>query len=283
MSFKNLLIPILLIYAFLKTSYSQDIKFSSGGPSYKPAIASFTESRTGLIKDFNSSKIRLDIGISPDIFDMELDKKSGNTDKLSLGADFHAFGLLFNESAEIILQVDAIDAFFGGHISYKTLFMNNELGLRFRIMHLSSHLVDGHYSTDKNMWKNNKIPMPFGREFIELSACYKYEDFKFYLGMNYIFRQRPNVLSKFNYESSLEYLADKFPSNSVNYFLSFDFKLNGINDKYFGSKCVMSGIRMGKQKGLDLFLVYYTGRNYYGEYYNESLEYIAAGFNVFIF
>jgi hypothetical protein len=290
-------------FIVLNFSFSQKIKFSTSEPSFQPPIASFNESRTGLIKDLATTKIRLDIGISPDIFDMEFDKdlqpaqnpdESLNSDnnsieagknikKLSLGADFHAFGLLFNESAKIILQVDAIDAFFGGHFSYKTVLLNNEFSIRFRIMHLSSHLVDGHYSTDKGMWKNNKLPMPFGREFFDLSACYKVEDFRFYLGADYIFRQRPNVLSKTNYESSIEYLSGKFPSDFFNLFLSYNFKLNGIDDRYSGSNTIMSGIRMGRHKGLDLFVVYYSGKNYYGEYYNENLEYLGAGFNIFIF
>jgi hypothetical protein len=265
-------------------SFAQDttkinISFYSAENIFTPPNASFTESRIGLIKDFQSSNIRLDIGASPDIFEFGFHNKN-IFDKIAVGADFHAFGLLFNESDKIILQVDAIDAFFGGHISFKDIFNQKKLSARFRIMHLSSHLVDGHYDIQNNRWKNGKYPNPFGREFLEFHVQYSFNTATLHFGANYIFRQRPNVLTKTNIEFAADYQTRDLFNNFMNFYAGYDFKLNGIQDIYFGNNTIEAGVRFGTKRGMKVFALFYSGKNYYGEYYSESLNYIGAGFNI---
>jgi hypothetical protein len=256
---------------------STGYKFSYSGTKllYTPSKSNLFENRTGLTKDFASSKIRLDIAYSPDFL---LLKSSDNS--FSLGADFHAFGLLFNESEKIILQVDAIDAIFGGHFSWRKEFDSYTISSRFRILHLSSHLVDGHYNLENGYWKNNKSPMPFGREYADFSACLEYNNFRFNIGSDFIFRQRPDVLTEINPETSAEYRLKDCPGKGSYLYLSGTIKLSGVHDARYLNKTVTGGVSFNINKPIDLFLLFYSGLNYYGEYYAETLRYFGIGFNL---
>jgi hypothetical protein len=248
--------------------------FFIGNLLFLPFIANLFENRTGLIQDVSSSHIRLDIGYSPDFL---LYKSHNNF--FSLGADFHAFGLLFNESKKIILQVDAIDAIFGGHISWKKEYSNFNLSARFRIIHLSSHLVDGRYDLANNVWKDNKLPIAFGREYLDLSICFEKHNFKFIVGSDLIFRQRPNVLSRYNPEASAEYTMKDIIANQISLYLSGHAKLIGVVDKRTLNKNLELGISFNSYKPLSFFLHYYSGVSYYGEYYMDQMKYLGVGFN----
>ena len=100
--------------------------------------------------------------------------------------------------------------------------------------------------------------------------------------MNYIFRQRPDILSKFNYEFSTDYEIKDILSDNINLYISYNFKLSGILKKYYGNNTIESGVNFGTQKGLRIFLTYYSGKSYFGEYYNDNLNYLGAGFNIFL-
>jgi hypothetical protein len=276
------ILSILVFSGLLHAQDSTEIKFSFSQMEniFTSPIASMTESRIGLIKDFRTSKIRMDIGASPDIIKIDLNNKICKT--IALGADFHAFGLLFNESDKIILQVDAIDAFFGGHISLKNIFRDESISARIRIMHLSSHLVDGHYDLSKNEWKEGKNPIAFGREFLEFHTLFQFRKLSFYIGMNYIFRQRPDVLTKANFEIAGDCQIYELIPDLVNIYFGYDFKLNGVQEKYCGNNNIEVGFRFGLRKGIKIFYQFYSGNSYYGEYYNEKLHYSGIGFNIFL-
>jgi hypothetical protein len=248
--------------------------FSTSNLLYVPSRSNLFENRTGLLQDIASSRLRLDIAYSPDFLSLK-----SKEDSYSLGADFHAFGLLFNESEKIILQVDAIDAIFGGHISWKKDFGNYKLSYRFRVLHLSSHLVDGHYDSQKSEWRNNKFPIAFGREYIDLSACLDYQNFKFNAGSDFIFRQRPNVLTKINPEFSAEYHIHDLTGNESFFFISSTIKLSGVNSTRYLNKTIEFGYSLNNERPLDLYLLFYSGLNYYGEYHSETLRYCGIGFN----
>ncbi len=256
---------------------SAEYKFKYSGKDllFIPQKSDLFENRTGLIQDFSSSKLRLDIAYSPDFIML-----SNTKNNFSLGADFHAFGLLFNESEKVILQVAAIDAIFGGHISWKSEFDGYSLSSRFRVIHLSSHLVDGRYDSQKGTWKDNKTPMAFGREFIDLSFCLEYNNLKFYIGSDYIFRQRPGVLSKFNPETAMEYDIKNIAGNETSLYFSGNLKLSGINSVHILNKTAECGISFNKSRPLNLFILFYSGANYYGEYHNEMLKYAGIGFSL---
>lgn len=272
----------LLFFIFeLNYTFSQEnpdstkFAFSQGNLLFSPAKSNLTENRTGLIQDFASSKLRLDIGYSPDFLALLTNKSN-----FSLGADFHAFGLLFNESERVILQVAAIDAIFGGHISWKKEFSSFKLSSRFRVLHLSSHLVDGHYDFEKNEWKNKKLPIAFGREYVDLFSCFEKDNLRLYLGSDFIFRQRPNVLTKINPEASVDYIFRNLLANEISLYFSGSLKLAGVNDIRCLNKTIECGINFNNKKPLNLFLLYYSGLNYYGEYYDQLLRYFGIGFNL---
>jgi len=277
---KRLYLFLITIFFIFNNTLAQEdsinIKFDYSNKNilFIPQKSNLFENRTGLIKDFNSSKLRLDIGFSPDIFSLIVNKNL-----FTIGADFHAFGLLFNENENIILQVAAIDAIFGGHISFKQKINNLNFSARFRVLHLSSHLVDGLYDNTNNKWKNNKLPSPFGREYFDIFSCLQYHDYKFFFGTDYIFRQRPNTLSKINPELGLEFPFYNNFANKVSCYLSCNAKLQGINDKRILNKTIEVGSSFGISNPLEIFILYYSGTNFYGEFHQDILKFFGIGFN----
>jgi len=276
---RHYLLLTLIFFIFNNVLAHEDsitLKFDYSNKNilFIPQKSNLFENRTGLIKDFNSSKLRLDIGFSPDIFSLIVNKNL-----FTIGADFHAFGLLFNENENIILQVAAIDAIFGGHVSFKQKINNLNLSARFRVLHLSSHLVDGLYDNTKNNWKNNKLPSPFGREYLDIFFCVQYYNYKLYLGTDYIFRQRPNSLSKINPEIGFEFPFYSNYDNEIIGYLSCNTKLQGINNKRILNKTLEVGFSFGNSNPLELFLLYYSGSNFYGEFHNDLLKFFGIGFN----
>ena len=278
---KRLIFIIYFILVFISSLFCGEdstgyrLSYSASNLLYTPSKSNMTENRTGLIQDLASSKLRLDIAYSPDFLSL-----ISTENRFALGADFHAFGLLFNESTKVILQVDAIDAIFGGHISWRKDFNTYSLSTRFRVLHLSSHLVDGHYDSEKGGWRNNKTPIAFGREYIDLSACLDYKYFRFNIGTDFIFRQRPNVITKMNPEASAEYRLKDCPGKDSYLYLSGTIKLSGVNDTRYLNKTLECGVSFNNNKPIDLFLIFYSGLNYYGEYHAETLRYFGAGFNL---
>ena len=109
------------------------------------------------------------------------------------------------------LQISAVDGFFGGNLSYSCQFEKNTLLARFRIIHNSAHLVDGSYDTHNDVWIDGKEPIPFTKDFGEITVAHhlKFENYllKYYGGLSYATLVRPYELKKYNFHLGFEVVA----------------------------------------------------------------------------
>ena len=83
-----------------------------------------------------------------------------------------------------------------------------------------------------------------------------------------------------NPEASAEYRLKDYPGKDSYLYLSGTIKLSGVNDTRYLNKTLECGVSFNNNKPIDLFLIFYSGLNYYGEYHAETLRYFGAGFNL---
>ena len=240
----------------------------------QPFTANLLEARTGSSYLLNQKKIRLDIGSTEDIYRIE----KGNT-VLSFGADLFTYTRLRSEN-NFRFPVETIDYFFGINSGYKIINNNAQYGFRFRLSHISAHLVDGRYNGTSNNWRDNLIPFVYSREFIELFPFYKINSFRAYTGLTYLFHVIPNTIGKGIYQLGFDYYLPSLISKNVSPFFADDFKISKL-DKYFGNNIFKAGIKFGKydSKGFSIVFAYYSGKSIHGLFYYLSEHYAALGIN----
>jgi hypothetical protein len=220
--------------------------------------------------------LRLDIGTTRDIF---LIKSKEET--ISFGADLFTFTRLRSED-NFKFPVETIDFFFGINAGYKKSVGNSEYGLRFRFSHLSAHLVDGRFDGQTGNWVDGRNPFVFSKEFVELFPYYSVSDFRVYLGLTYIFHVIPDIISKSVYQIGFDYYILPLSSGSITPFVAYDFKLNGINDKYFGNNIAKLGVKFGspRSRGFSILFSYISGKSIHGELFDLTENYFNIGFNL---
>jgi hypothetical protein len=243
----------------------------------QPFTANFLEPKAGFsfANNQNQFSLRLDISTSRDIIHW-----INNTETISIGADLFTFTRL--RSAENFkFPVETIDYLFGLNASYKKIACNdNEYGIRFRLSHISAHLVDGQYDLQNEQWRNGREPIVFSKEFVELFPYYRISTLRFYVGFTYIFHVIPNEIKKEIYQAGFDYYATKLGNGYLTPFIAYDFKINGIN-KYIGNNIISAGIKLGKwnQRGISLYYTYISGKSVHGEYFDVNENYSSIGFN----
>jgi len=247
-----------------------------------PLKASFEEPHFGTMLYLNNLNLKVDIGNSIDIIKFN----RNNNDIITIGIDFMAYALA-NSYAGHRLQIDAVDGFFGGNLSYSSGKMQNKSLFRFRYVHNSSHLVDGHYDLELNKWVNNKKPIPFTRNYFEILVGKEtliYSAYlKYYAQFNYSILVRPSQLRRIaagiGFELGLPGITPKLFNQSTFPFLAFHTSLKGIPQYNFNSN-IMLGIKIGKWygKGVNFYFSYYSGKNFFNEYFKNSIHLFSFGF-----
>lgn len=199
------------------------------------------------------------------------------SDTLRCSILFLAYALA-NDYRGYRLKIDAADGFFGLGFSYH---FNSPISFRFRMLHLSAHLVDGHYNDATSQWRDNKIPFPFSRNYVELVAAYSIAAYsaplRVYAGASYAPIVKPKEIRAFAALAGWELHS---PGRTHAY-IAHHFSLQGT-PTYIGSNTLESGVKFGSAsgRGIRLFLVYQNGWDNFGEYYNERNEFFGAGFAV---
>ena len=188
------------------------------------------------------------------------------------------------------LQVDAIDGFFGGNLSLTNKCQSQEFQSRLRILHQSAHFVDGHYIAGR--WNDNRAPIPYTRDFGELVVAHILHPstgvVRYYGGASYATLVRPTVVERFAYlagiELALDHLIGSIDGQPTNTFIAYNVTLSGT-PVYAATHQVQVGLKFGNwfEKGPSVFLAYYTGRDMFGEYFDERITTLGAGFTVDFF
>ena len=287
----KLLITAATILIFSTKFFSQSdyhLTFLPGGLNFLPLKANNQEARLGVLYYTSTTNLKVDIGNMVDLLSFET---TDSQTRFATGIEFMAYA--FSKSyAGKRLQISAVDGFFGGNISFSKQFVKNKLLVRFRIIHNSAHLVDGSYDTDTDKWIDGKEPIPFTKDFGEITVAHQLNLetllLKYYGGLSYATLVRPDELKKYNFHAGFEFafpnvLGQVFGHNA-NLFLAEHFFLDGTS-QYFGSNQLMAGMKFGNwdKKGIVIYTSYYTGRDMFSSYYDRKISKFGVGFFVDFF
>ncbi len=265
------------------------VQFLPGGTLFKPIVANPQEPRVGVRKEMGSSRLKLDIGSMLDFVQIPLN--AGGTTNLRIGADFFTYAL--TTSAEgLRLQVDAVDGFFGGHIVMRADRESSSLALRLRLMHLSAHLIDGHFDNTTGQWKNGQLPIPFTKDFGELVAAYSLPlcsmPLMLYSGLGYATLVRPvdvqRLMSLHGFEIRT---ADSFATvlgKPFSFYAAYNLTLTGV-PAYVGTNVIEAGIKFGRwnEIGVKFYINYVSGLEFFSQYYNVRRSMGGIGFTLDVY
>jgi hypothetical protein len=279
-------ITLLIIIAAVSFAQQRDsIEFLPAGLNFMPLKANHQEARLGILYYTATTNLKVDIGNTSDLIAFYLD--NGNI-KLTAGIDFMAYAWSTSYSSNR-LQIDALDGFFGGNVSFSEKTENGRLLGRFRIVHNSAHLVDGHYDRTTSDWIDDKEPIPFTRDTGELTAAheivYNWCALKYYCTIAYSTLVRPADLKKFGANCGIEFalsdLFGKILDKDINLYFAHHFSLVGVPE-YLGNNRSMLGVKFGDWdgKGISIYLSWFKGNNIFSEYYKDRVNKFGIGFFV---
>jgi len=258
--------------------------FLPENPSPTPLLANPQEPRIGLRKEIGTSRLRLDIGAAIDL----LEYKPSSQHRFRLGVTMFTYVLTMGSDG-LRLQVDAVDGFFGGYLSYLHEMANASLRIRLRIIHRSAHFVDGHIDPITGTWKDNRAPIAFTKDFGELlagiSLAISGTALQIYSGMSYTTLIRPEEIERFETLHGIEWHTnDSFTSvfqNPFNCYAAYHLAFTGIPE-YIGTHSLETGIKFGRWsgRGVRFFFGYHNGLEVFGQYYNVRRAYWTIGFGI---
>ncbi len=276
---KKLLLLLIIATGFAFGQDDNDCKANSdyevfpGNLLFQPLTANFLEPRMGFQFTVSQNDLRLDVGNSMDIIQYSL--KCGTS--FSAGADFFTYTMLRGES-DFHFPVDAVDYLFGLNFAYQKPLKNAEIGGRLRISHISAHFVDGHYDNPTGRWYDNRGPIVYSREFVELIQYYKYKGLRGYAGFTYLFHVDPADINKDIYQLGFDYYAKGLLTEHFTPFAGYDLRAIDISEGYYNHS-VSLGIKYGNAngRGFSIYYNYYSGKSIHGEYFDVDREYSAIG------
>lgn len=262
-----------------------DYEFLPDGIHFLPLKANIQEARIGVYYFTDNSNLKVDVGNSIDLVKFYFPSIKG---QLTVGIEFMAYAWA-TSTAGNRLQIDALDGFFGGNAAFSKTLENSRFVTRFRIIHNSAHLVDGHYDISKGDWMNGDTPIPFTRDFGELTLAHQlyptWGSFMYYGAISYSTLVRPINLEKWTgftgFELSSNKIAGSIFRKETNLFIAYQLSLFG-NPNYNWDHNIMAGIKFGEwdKKGIVFYLSYYDGHNYFSEYYQKKISKFGIGFQV---
>ena len=239
---------------------------------FSPLLANHDEPVMGLEQQLGSSVLRVGIGNSVDLIEYR-----HASDTLRWGADFFSFSLA-STIRDVRLKIDAADGFFGVHVAWTN---DSPWMIRFRAIHQSAHLVDGHYNSETGAWDNNRQPIPFSRNYGDIVGAYRADsrgiELRVYAGPNFAVYNNPKDIRRLGGVLGCE--AHTRWSTSV--YAAFSLSLLGV-PVYNGSSTLETGVKFGdwSGRGIRLYLTYYNGLDLFGEYYKERKEFGGIGFAI---
>ena len=270
MSMKKIWLTLIFL-SFSTPAFPQsnlEFTFLPEGLNFMPLKANNQEARLGILFYTSTSNLKVDIGNTVDLFSF-----GSNASQFHFAAGIEFMAYAFSKSyGGKRLQISAVDGFFGGNLSFSRQFEENKLLARFRIIHNSAHLVDGSYDTDNDIWIDGKEPIPFTKDFGEITLAHQINlemvKLKYYGGLSYATLIRPYELKRYNYhvgfEAAVPNILGKLFDNDASLFFADHFFLDGTV-KYSGSNQLMAGMKFGNwdRKGIVIYASYYSGKGYF--------------------
>ncbi len=247
---------------------------------FSPLQASLTEPRFGLSKAITTSTMKIDLGNSVDLIRLFTRKNNADDQLYAAGIDFFTYARVTGWEG-MRLQVDAVDGFFGGHLTHSIPINQSELQLRLRFLHLSAHYVDGHFDQNTGQWKTNREPIPFTRDMADLTAAFKCGDVRLYLLLEHAFRIRPFNQRRTWYQAGGEWFLGHLSNQNLHPYIAEDIRLVGF-ESYNANWASIVGIKLGEVygSGINLFLRYYSGVGPFSEYFDLRINEWSLGFSI---
>ena len=252
---------------------------------FPPLAANWQEPRVGVRKQFGTSHLKLDIGSALDF--LEIDPSADRTQSLRVGAEFFTYALT-TSSQGLRLQVDAVDGYFGGHIVYLSHQDRSTTALRLRLLHLSAHFLDGHYDLQLGQWKDGRAPIPFTRDFGELTMAWTADlrsaVLRVYSGFAYATLVRPTDIDRFSTLHGVELYSLGIPGRALgkpaSIYVADNVTVAGV-PAWTATNSLEAGIKFGgwDGSGIRVYLSYYHGREIYSQYYNVLTDQWGLGFS----
>ncbi len=261
------------IFLLVSQNFAQDkLELFPSNLMIQPFTANTLKPKLGFEFKNSRNELSLNIGNSIDILHYQVDDKL----KLSVGADLFTYTLLRSQS-DFHFPVDAVDYLFGFSFGYERTYY----GARLRVSHISAHFVDGHYSKKDNQWIDGRKPRVYSREFLEFIPYYRYNNFRFYAGITYIFSIDPPDIGTDQYQLGFEYFGNGLISKNLIPYVAYDFRLINIY-KYTGNNSLEAGLKWGysEGRGISFYFRYFSGYNIHGEYFDVKDNFTSFGFNL---
>lgn len=257
--------------------------FLPAGLHFAPLKANPQEARIGVFKYFGTANLKVDIGNMIDLFGWNF---TGRQTNITAGIDFMAYAFVTG-SQGLRLQVDALDGFFGGNLTVSSKLEDSKLYARLRVLHLSAHLVDGHYELGAKRWIDNREPIPFTKDFGELTFAHllspSFGIVRYYGGVSYATLVRPANIERFGFLAGVEcyhttLLGRLFDHPAIPFF-AFHSSLTGT-PRHIGTTNLLIGLKFGEwdSKGVVFYLSHIRGGNPFSEYFDERVTIWGAGF-----
>ncbi|GAB5464757.1 MAG: DUF1207 domain-containing protein [Candidatus Kapaibacteriales bacterium] len=267
------------------------------GTQFRPFSANPMEARVGVIQineeneptdEFqNPGRLRLDIGITYDLFDLYDNEKVD----IDFGTDWMVWTRLRSEG-RFKFPVETSDYWFGINSTIRPKNLESDSwikdwGGRIRVAHISSHLVDGYTNRQEEEWSFIKTPLVYSREFVELSGYISpLENLRLYAGLNYIFSTIPDDFSLLIPQLGVDYrLPVSNLLSGLNIEAGYDGKIVGIGGDYSIQNSMQAGLLYLGEKGKGLFfgLYYYSGPSIHGMFFMDRDGYIGLGGQVYFY
>jgi len=290
---KKYILLIFTTFIWLLNIYAQDstttpvhkTELFPKGLHFQPLLANQQEAHFGILYYTSNSNLKVDIGNSIDVLGFTFPKQKM---RLTIGMDFFAYAYSTSFKGNR-LQIDALDGLFGGNAVFSRTRESGRDVIRFRILHNSAHLVDGHFDQSVDKWIDDKKPIPYTRDFGELLYINEHIKnallIKNYGGVAYSTLIRPLTQKKYSFIAGSEVafinMFGKILDKETTPFFCYNFNLVGV-PTYMGNNNIIVGAKFGdwNDKGIKLYLNYYAGQNYFSEYYLNRLYKTGIGFIV---
>lgn len=266
---KGIILKIAIVLGFLFILSSA----KGNELNFPPLFANPFEGRIASYYQFQTKKLRLDIGSTIDLLRL----KSNDFLRIFIGTDLFTLTQLRSEG-RFKFPVETIDYFFGVNISFRSVFNFGIINSRIRVAHISAHLVDG--LAKETLF--TRSPFVYSREFIELDVAYVFHNCRIYTNWEFIFSTLPKDAQKLNLGVGFDF--EKKLGFFLNFIVGFNLKMNGYNKRYFFTSLSKVGLCMLNidNKGLFVGFTHLSGKNIHGMYYKENNKYFGIGFELFI-
>jgi hypothetical protein len=259
---------------------AQTITLEPNRALFRPLLADAKEPRIAALVNQNNNELSLDIGASLDLVQISFEQT-----QFGIGVDFGTFSELRREW-NFKFPVNAADYIFGINMSYRSpLTKSLDLTGRFRLSHISAHLVDGRFV--EGDWFEGLTPFVFSREFIAMMVALSGEYGRVYLGYEFLFNTLPRNISCSSYQVGIEVYYANFPVRMFYPFIAVDVRLVPIwrqalakSKGYGGATNIQAGVKLNAigKRGLRLVFNHYGGLEFRGMYLGRYISEQSIGF-----